>query len=292
MESNQEALFQEKRDLLEAIVSFSPERLERVIQNSPPQTINLPSFGSGILMKGSLYDSVHTEENYDVEEMVAIGHEWFTYPLHVAVVCVYHAIKKDPLANYQLKRAMEVIDILISHGVNVELGTRSIQLLNIEGHDKILFSRDYPNNRAVNLALKLKQYPWSMEVRTTQKYLDIVVKKLDAAKPKKNELEDHVPTGPVLKGVASAYSKLLFSEDFSDITFKCSDGVSVPAHKNILAASSEYFHTAFLGSWAENHAGVPGMGNQSYVQNHEVHHDHSLHRFRRKMQRAAERRRY
>ena len=44
---------------------------------------------------------------------------------------------------------------------------------------------------------------------------------------------------------------LLLSGDQSDISFVCNDGVKIPAHKNILAASSVYFSKALSGSWNE-----------------------------------------
>ena len=61
-------------------------------------------------------------------------------------------------------------------------------------------------------------------------------------------------TTPVLSGVPSRYMTMLFSDDYSDVSFHCSDGVCIPAHKCILAASSAYFKTALRGDWAENNA--------------------------------------
>jgi len=49
-------------------------------------------------------------------------------------------------------------------------------------------------------------------------------------------------------------SKLLLSDKFSDVAFFCSDGVEVPAHKNVLASASNYFDTYFDGPWGEQHA--------------------------------------
>ena len=46
-------------------------------------------------------------------------------------------------------------------------------------------------------------------------------------------------------------ASMLNDNDFYDISFKCSDGEIVHAHKPILAAASAYFRTMFLGSWKE-----------------------------------------
>lgn len=49
-------------------------------------------------------------------------------------------------------------------------------------------------------------------------------------------------------------AKLLFSETLSDVTFVCSDDQEqLPAHKCILASSSDYFETFFDGPWGEQH---------------------------------------
>jgi hypothetical protein len=74
------------------------------------------------------------------------------------------------------------------------------------------------------------------------------IEKLVRAKPTSLE------TTAVLKCVANTYNSMLFSEDFSGSISMQRWGVSVPAHKFILAASSPYFKTAFQGDWAENNS--------------------------------------
>jgi len=172
----------------------------------------------------------------------------------LCVICVYHAIQRDGYCHHHLKQALRVIDVLISHGAMASLGTGVLYVLNCQGYEWVIFNRNYPNNKAVNLAMELKRYPWSSYENETHRYLEVVMKKLDAAAVPKRLTK--LPTQKVLNDVTSAYKKLLFSEDFSDIIFECCDGVSVPAHKNILAASSEYFKAAFLGGWAESNSKV------------------------------------
>jgi hypothetical protein len=52
---------------------------------------------------------------------------------------------------------------------------------------------------------------------------------------------------PISLLVVNTYKTLLLSQDYSDITFICRDGIAFPAHKGILAAASPYFKTAFDG---------------------------------------------
>lgn len=59
----------------------------------------------------------------------------------------------------------------------------------------------------------------------------------------------------VAKPVVATYKKMLFSEQFNDVTFICPNGEAVPAHKIVLAASSSYFDAAFSGSWKESQSG-------------------------------------
>ena len=46
------------------------------------------------------------------------------------------------------------------------------------------------------------------------------------------------------------------SETFCDVIVQCDDGTEFPAHRVILAAMSEYFHTSFCGSFMDSNAKV------------------------------------
>ena len=74
-----------------------------------------------------------------------------------------------------------------------------------------------------------------------------------------------LPTIAVVEPVAIAYEKLLFSEEFSDVQFICEDGVTIPAHKNILAASSPYFKSVFNGPWKENENGILNTPHPAHI---------------------------
>ena len=52
--------------------------------------------------------------------------------------------------------------------------------------------------------------------------------------------------------VLETYKTLLNSQKSSDFQFVCNDGMSLPAHRAVLAAASPYFAAAFAGPWAEN----------------------------------------
>jgi hypothetical protein len=53
------------------------------------------------------------------------------------------------------------------------------------------------------------------------------------------------------QSVVSGWSNLLFSEQFSDVTFVCRDGTPIYAHQNILSVASPYFKTYFTGPWSK-----------------------------------------
>ncbi len=262
MSLQQDSIALAKRDTVKAILSYSPDRLDKVIKafssnHRGESIINYPIFlcntdgdESGVSLKHLIRDmnDVNGKTKMEVEEMIGMTKDDFTYPLHIAVVCVYHAVNKDPLCDLRLKQALRIIDVLLSHGANMLRGTGFIYLINIEGNRHAPFDRNYPNNRATNLAMFLKERAWKRNKNETHEYLDTVMRKIDAARP------EEMYTKQILTDVATAYSKLLFSHDFSDVSFQCSDGVTVPAHKNILAVSSDYFKTAFQGTWAENNA--------------------------------------
>jgi len=63
----------------------------------------------------------------------------------------------------------------------------------------------------------------------------------------------HPPEATVLRRTKTLYDSLLFSSEFSDVTFVCPDGIEIPAHRSILAADNEYFRTFFGGKWWEQH---------------------------------------
>lgn len=66
-----------------------------------------------------------------------------------------------------------------------------------------------------------------------------------------------------LEPVAAAYKEMLLSEEFSDVSLVCEDKDVVPAHRNILAASSPYFKAAFATHWKNGRSGELNVKHSS-----------------------------
>ena len=172
------------------------------------------------------------------------------YPLHVAIVCLYHAaIKSKESGQYKQTQAMKIIEILLENG-SEQWGCGNVLTLNVENYRWLLFHEDYPYNLPVHLAIFLKKH--TNDTNGSHAVIDEGIRLLQNASKQSQCPKFH--TTPVLSGVPSCYMKMLFSDDYSDVSFHCSDGVCIPAHKCILAASSAYFKTALRGDWAENNA--------------------------------------
>ena len=62
-------------------------------------------------------------------------------------------------------------------------------------------------------------------------------------------------TDKMLRHAKATLGSMLFSPDFSDVTFVCPDGTEIPAHRNVLASKNPYFQAYFTGPWTEQHPG-------------------------------------
>ena len=243
-----------KREVVQAILSSSPDRLQYLIDQG--YDINLPLFEDAI----DAYDAANDGEIYkdSPEKIIALStHEnavAMAYPLHVAVVRLYHeAIKNYYRPNqrqYGTNQAKSVIEVLLDNGALWHRGCGNVYILNTEHYHRIEFFRNHPENMAIHLAMFLKTH----ESNGSNEYMDWAIKKLQDASTKAKSSLSSLKTTAVLTSVANQYKTMLFSDEFSDVVFQCSDGVSVPAHKMILAASSPYFKTAFQGDWSENNS--------------------------------------
>jgi hypothetical protein len=60
----------------------------------------------------------------------------------------------------------------------------------------------------------------------------------------------------ILRRPASINASMLFSDKFSDVVLVAAGGERIPAHRNILAASSECMDALLSGQWAESASGV------------------------------------
>ncbi len=253
------------RDIVDAIVSSSPEGVKALIGQG--YKINTPLPHHSIYNFNTSRISDDFEPN--AEGIVALdtnntdGRSCVAYPLHIAIVSLYKAASRivydySSKHDYSSMQCLEVIQILLHYGADWKLGCKGLLILHLEDYKWISFP-EYPGhsgrNQPIHLAMFLKKY----QDHYSNEYMDKAIRLIQAKVNRQIEKEKEgqgklssLKTVAVLKSVANTYKSMLFSEDFSDVTFQCSDGVSIPAHKNILAASSPYFERAFKGDWAEN----------------------------------------
>jgi hypothetical protein len=58
------------------------------------------------------------------------------------------------------------------------------------------------------------------------------------------------------KRLSALNTAILFSDDFSDLVFEVAGGERIPAHRNIVAASSSVIKVLLKGQWADSITGV------------------------------------
>ena len=245
------------RDIVDAITLVSPESLQSLVIdqgydiNSPLSTKSIYSFNA---------DRISDDFDPNPQEIVALDRSYrhpVAYPIHLAIIALYKSSIPKNFSRHTKEKSLETIRILIRNGADCSLGATGLIVLHVRNYKDgpnykcVHFDSGSPRNLPIHLAMTLKKYGGADEE------MDEVITLLQKAMKKKSENREKskstsLETASVLKSVANTYKSMLFSDDFSDVTFQCSDGVSVPAHKNILAASSPYFKTAFQGDWAEN----------------------------------------
>lgn len=71
----------------------------------------------------------------------------------------------------------------------------------------------------------------------------------------KMKLRVQPASATVLQHTKTLWDSMLFSPDLSDVTFVCSDGTEIPAHKVVLAAKNSYFKIFSSEFWAEQYPG-------------------------------------
>jgi hypothetical protein len=170
-------------------------------------------------------------------------------PLHVAVVqCYFTALESAELRN----SAMNILKALVEVGANTSVATNNL-LFCYSSHISWLQATTAPMTPC-GLAVFLKQDnsgQYDEDLRRTT--MDEVIQLLEAPSQKDSYASTTSPSVTVPKSVANAWKALLFSEKFSDVNFKCQDGTTFYAHKNVMAAASPYFSAAFEGPWGKQH---------------------------------------
>lgn len=233
-------------DIVDAIVSSSPDSVKALIDQGYKINTPLPHYSTYNFNTSSVSDDFVPK----MEEIVAldtINTGARAYPLHIAIVSLYKAAARIA-HKYSSGQCLEIIKILLRNGADWKLGCKNLLILNLSGYHWVCFPEHPGRNQPIHLAMFLKKY----QDCNSNECMDKVIRLLQQKVNRETENPVSLKTAAVLESVANTYKSMLFSEDFSDVTFQCSDGVSIPAHKNILAASSPYFEAAFKGNWAEN----------------------------------------
>ena len=189
----------------------------------------------------------------DDEAKTIPKHIWFASssprsrlsPLHVAILNCYHEGKVLSLKDKGFPNAIGILHALIDHGADVENAARSVHVCNISGwmHHQV-----EDGTSPCDFALFLKQNPDSTWRSEQGSALDHVIAKLQEAKRAAGHVKPKLVLVP--ETVLETWRSLLFAEEFSDVAFVCEDGTVLPAHKNVLAASSDYFRAMLTGPWA------------------------------------------
>ena len=239
-------------DIVDAIVSSSPDSVKALIDqgykiNTPLHHYSTYNFNTSNVSD----DEPKTEEIVALDTINNGARSSVAYPLHIAIVSLYKAASRI-CDDYSTGQCLEIVRILLSNGADWKLGCKGLLILNLRDYDWVCFPEHPGRNQPIHLAIFLKKY----QDNYSNEYMDRAIRLLQQKVNREIENEQgkltSLKTAAVLESVANTYKSMLFSEDFSDVTFQCSDGVSIPAHKNILAASSPYFETAFKGNWVEN----------------------------------------
>lgn len=180
-------------------------------------------------------------------------------PLHVAVVNCYHSVQTPE----SCLQAVRIVSQLAKAGADPTIETNNFTLGYTPAH---VHDNCYPLNSVTPLGLAyfLKKLlgSTSKDDRRRRKVLEaasMILKRHERSWSLQGRINFEKafygytkPTkGPVPESVVTSWKNLLFSEEFSDITFQCPDGTAFHAHKNVLAATSSYFRAAFSGPWRE-----------------------------------------
>ena len=158
-----------------------------------------------------------------------------------------------------------VIEFLLSRGANMTArrndGTTALGLAAICDNlpaCKLLISRGSDLMAKMNGRTALDYYGDVVNIDDEEKkercdelkaaFLEAKLKEI-AAKDRK--IASQAASIAILKRPARATASMLFSEDFSDLVF-VAGGERIPAHRFILAASSEHMGALLKGPWREN----------------------------------------
>jgi hypothetical protein len=221
------------RRLYGAIVCNNFLHVQRYIENGGDPNVDLASFVTASRRVG---------EKTEITTLLLSLPEGIMSPLHLAV-CNCCTDGEDVSHR---RAAMKILRKLIDAGADTSLSVAiNFQLC---GNPSVLRPNVITAVTPCDLALRLKRF-----YTHTSNQMDEVIELLQEAAQKDRYAYKTQAIVTVPKSVAETFKALLVSEKFSDVKFKCQDGTTFHAHKNILAAASPYFSTAFEGPWGEQH---------------------------------------
>jgi hypothetical protein len=168
-------------------------------------------------------------------------------PLHVAVVQCY----KTALNSETRRSAMNILKTLLEAGAKTSIKATCNLVVCHKSWLSLTKGTIAPMIPCA-LAEFLKEDNFNQEDGRLRRHtLDEVIQLLQAASSKTYFAYSTPPSVTLPLSVSKTWKTLLFSEKFSDVKFKCQDGTTFHAHRNILAAASPYFSTAFEGPWGK-----------------------------------------
>lgn len=151
--------------------------------------------------------------------------------LHLAVVNCYHHPRDV--------NALTLVQRLISAGASVSSKAIGIFLCSYGVWNRHLLK---DGTTPLQLAMHLKRNLQPSYACEQGHMMHQVIETLSCA----IRTQSNHPSYPAPQSTMNTWNKLLFSQDFADVTFECPDGTSLHAHKNILAASSDYFRVNLI----------------------------------------------
>jgi BTB/POZ domain len=224
-------------DLCDAIIGNSPCLVEYCLTEEHRDPNGRPKLA---LLENVLKDSAGRVD--ETERILAEAEDYTCAPLHIAVLNAYHNGRMDGIASRQRDRALQILDLLLDAKADVSMTCNRVLFCNVG--DLNISSPGAPLD-PISLALSLKKVK-SSSIHADERIemMDEVLSRLVAARNKQKRLP--TPKVSISKLIADTYRDMYLSLQYCDVILVCLDGVELPAHRNILAASSPVFQKAFL----------------------------------------------
>jgi hypothetical protein len=195
--------------------------------------------------KLALFDDIPKSDDGLVDETERILGETIDYtcaPLHVAIVNCYHHGRMDGIAQKQRENSLRILDLLLEAGADASATCNQVLFCNVG--DLNISSPGAPLD-TIALTLSLKKVKQSSIHADERMYMmDEVMERLVKARMAQRRPPNTIPQTSIPALVASTYSELALSSQYSDVTIVCLDGVELPAHCNVLAVASPILKAA------------------------------------------------